>query len=443
MQRYAFRRAGGALLACAVLSSGCDGAKNDPALAKTGEAAIPKVPVPPADGPPLGSIANLTPVRERPAKDARQLGYLHAGAKVARADKPYDDEGCEGGWYPIRPRGFVCVGDAATIDMAHPTLAVMSLAPKLGETLPYTYARTKKETPLYERSAQTDDSVREVGKLPVRSALAIVGSWTAKDPKGIEQRLGLTTDGHFVTASDLVAAEPSPFQGVELGEKLPLPVAFVVKRGVRAWDVSKDEADKLDELAYHQLVPLTGRFRSVGPVKYWAVEGGHYVRHRDVTVIRQRNSYPDFVTPEQKWIDVSVITGTLVLYEGKRAVFGTLVSVGRDRLGDPKTTASTAQGDFEIVGKHITALGLDPLLLGDPYQVRDAPWALELSSGQLMLGAYWHDRFGIETGPGAIELSPSDAARVWQWVGLTVPDGWHGVSGAPSADQKVMVRVRK
>jgi hypothetical protein len=51
-------------------------------------------------------------------------------------------------------------------------------------------------------------------------------------------RLAMMTDGHFVPAVDLEAAQPSRFEGVALGDKASLPIAFVVKRGVRAWSVN-------------------------------------------------------------------------------------------------------------------------------------------------------------------------------------------------------------
>ena len=39
----------------------------------------------------------------------------------------------------------------ATLDLGHPTLAAMALAPNLEAKLPYTYARARVETPLFER----------------------------------------------------------------------------------------------------------------------------------------------------------------------------------------------------------------------------------------------------------------------------------------------------
>src|SRR5690606_30672791 len=106
--------------------------------------------------------------------------------------------------------------------------------------------------------------------------------------------------------------------------------------------------------AYHEKLRLTGRFRTIEGLRFWATENGLWVRHKDVTVVRRRHELPEFASDGQKWLDVSIVTGTLVAYEGTKPVFATLVSVGRDRLGDPETTASTARGTFRVLQKHIT-----------------------------------------------------------------------------------------
>ena len=340
----------------------------------------------------------------------------------------------------MRPRGFVCAGEAATTDLKHPTLAAMSLQPKLDRPLPYTYAKVRKATSLYEKDPKKKNAVKHVGKLRRRTVLAIVGSWSAVDGKGKMQRLGLTTSGRFVRAADLEPAPGTDFKGVELGER-QLPLAFVVKRGVRAWHVEKGEAEKLRKLKYHEIFDLTGRFRTVGPLKYWATADDLYLRHRDVTSIRPRNVWPDFATGDQKWIDVSIITGTMIAYEGRKPIYVTLVSVGRDRLGGEEATAATQQGTFEVVGKHITAAKLNPKSIEDYFEVYDAPWAIELSSGQLLHGANWHNRFGIERGLGNVQLAPADAQFLWGWVEPNVPAGWHGVTDKPK--KKTFVVVRK
>jgi hypothetical protein len=446
-----------ALLAC--VGAGACANANDPGVALTKATAIeiPKVPVPSEHGPKLASVADLTPVLDRPGAGAKKLGYLHAGSRVARADQPYSREGCADGWFPVRPAGFVCAGGGATLDLKHPTLAAMAIQPLFDQPLPYTYARAIADTSLFERRAGQDGQVQEVGKLKKRAGMAVVGSWSAEIPGGGTERLALLTSGKFVKAADLEAAAPSDFAGVELDGKGGLPVAFVVKRGVRSFKLDGEDAKVADDLAVHAKLSLSGRFRSAHGEKFWSLERDKWVRNKDVTVVQARSTFPDFAVEGQKWLDVSVVMGTLVAYEGKRPFFVTLLSVGRslesakpaepaaaDNGEVPVISAPTAAwglGTFEVRAKHVTLVGADAFVAREGFQLLDLPWAFELSSGRLGYAAYWHDRFGVERGPGALELSPADAVRLWQWITPSVPEGWHGRENAN--EPKTLVVLRK
>ena len=466
----------------------CDGKAKGPALSHI-EDVVRSAPTPAENGPKLGVISQLVQVRAFTDARAPSLGVLRAGTRVARSLEPVSRSGCEGGWYAVRPRGFVCVGVEATLDLNHPTLAAMALMPSSDGKLPYTYARTRGETPLFERAPGQgpEDAVREVGKLRRRAGMAVVGSWKAKEPSGTEARLALLTDGHFVRASDLEAAKASDFAGVELGKDRDLPVGFVVKRGVRSFRLNGSDAEKGDLIEYHTELPLSGRFRSLGSIKYWAIgpaargsspdaqgaspdargaspdargpspaaaraAGGEelWVRHQDVTVVQKRTTFPDFVKDDLRWLDVSVTTGTVVAYEGKRAVFVTIVSVARelpDGSGDTQPVSDGPRpiplGTVFVKQKDLTFVGKDPAGFGENFEVLDAPWALELSSGQLIHGAYWHDRFGIEHGPGNIEVSPEDAARLFRFATPELPAGFHGVTADAKSEHATIVNVRK
>jgi hypothetical protein len=446
------------LCALGLGAAACDGGAKTPALSRT-EEVVRSAPVPPENAPKLGIVSQLVRVREFTDAAAPSLGVLRAGARVPRSLEPVSRAGCAAGWYAVRPRGFVCVGVEATLDLNHPTLAAMALQPSVDAPLPYTYARTRSETPLFERLPGQEDAVREVGKLRRRAGMAVVGSWRAKEPNGSDARLALLTDGHFVRAADLEAAKGSDFVGVELGKNTELPVAFVVKRGVRSFSLNGSEAEKGGLIEYHTQLPLSGRFRSLGSVKYWAFDGvalrsagAHpgdelWVRHQDVTVVQKRTTFPDFVKDETRWLDVSVSTGTLVAYSGKRALFVTLLSVARElpeATGDVQPASDGPRpiplGVFEVKQKALTFVGKDPSGFGESFEVADAPWALELSSGQLLHGAYWHDRFGIEHGAGSFALSPADAARLFRFVGPELPNGWHAATAASNQGTPVVIR---
>jgi hypothetical protein len=439
-------RLGVSTLVLVLAASACNARRtDDPGLSTTSSAVLLDVPVPPADGPKLGSVANVTFVVDRPSRGGRVLGYLHAGAMVARANEPRGNDGCPGGWYPIRPRGFVCVGESATLDLTHPTLVAMAIRPKLDATLPYAYARTRRDTPLYEVNRERDAAVHEVGTLSSRSGAAIVGTWNANDENKTQRQLALLSDGRFVQTADLEAASSSAFRGVTFAasdESKALPIAFVTRRGAKQWSLAGDRAEPDRGLLFHSEVSLGNGVRNLGSEDFWEIDDERWVKRSDVAVARPRTRFPDFVTASSRWIDVSVLTGTAVLYEGRRPVYATLVSVGSDRLGDPAHSAATARGEFPIVYKHVTAAGADPKAFARRVEIFDAPWALELGSGQWLYGAFWHDRFGTAHGLGNLELAPADAAFIWRWVKPDLPEGWHGVSAAMDSE-RTMVSIHE
>lgn len=429
-------------LALFALLAGCNGSDNTEEVATGADIDPATVPVPPPDGPKLASVDKATPIFARPALDAPKIGLMRAGAMVARAQEPISTTGCPGGWYPIHPRGFICVDQGATTNLAHPTLAVMKTLPSRDGMLPYQYRGTKKETAVYEWDRAKGAAVKEVGKLKKNSRLAVIGSWSAQLPKGGMAELAMLPDGRFVIAEHLEESTGSDFKGTVLNETNQLPVAFVVRQGIRSWDIEVKTAEKGEQLEPLTMVPLTGRFREIGDIKFWATADGHYVRHRDVTTVRRRDSYPDFVTANLKWIDISVVTGTFVLYEGKKAVYATLCSVGHDRLGDPETGPTTQLGTFNVTGKHLSTSEPGKKPFAEEIDAYDVPWVQMLSSGQMIHGALWHSRFGIEYGPGNIQLSPADAAYLFAWTTPALPDGWHGLLDVPEGE-KVVVHIRK
>ena len=150
----------------------------------------------------------------------------------------------------------------------------------------------------------------------------------------------------------------------------------------------------------------------------------------------------------------------LVLWEGKQAVYATLVSTGRPALGDCDEVPCTPRGVFRIYSKHISATmdsdagfvrkeieekGLKP---GDEgyvpnkgdglygvtkrrgeglYKLRDVPHIQYFDGNYAIHGAYWHDVFGIPRSHGCINLAPVDWLRVFLWTEPAIPSAWHGV----------------
>ncbi len=142
-----------------------------PSAASTG--AAPDAPAPgevgvaPVEqgGPELGITAFVTTVFKDPRETSRKLGYLRVGARVARSAEPVGKEGCPGGWYGVKPRGYVCIGKDATLDLDDPVLKAAGKRPNLKTALPYRYAFVRAVLPLYLRVPSGEEQTKSEFKL--------------------------------------------------------------------------------------------------------------------------------------------------------------------------------------------------------------------------------------------------------------------------------------
>lgn len=116
-------------------------------------------------GPELGVTAFVTTVYKEPRDTSKKLGYLRLGGRVARSAEPVGKDGCPGGWFGVKPRGFVCVGKDATLDLDDPLMKAASRRPNLRTALPYRYAFVRAVLPLYLRVPTAEEQKKSEFKL--------------------------------------------------------------------------------------------------------------------------------------------------------------------------------------------------------------------------------------------------------------------------------------
>ena len=107
---------------------------------------------PPADykGPWLAITSSAAGVYGEASFEAKKLGYIRNGGRVAVEDKTVSKKNCTSGWYKLLGGGYVC-GNLGTTDLNHPDVKFAAQSPNLDEVLPYPYARNVKNgTPLYK-----------------------------------------------------------------------------------------------------------------------------------------------------------------------------------------------------------------------------------------------------------------------------------------------------
>ncbi|HEY8945202.1 MAG TPA: hypothetical protein VIM73_13115, partial [Polyangiaceae bacterium] len=109
------------------------------------------VPVPPEEGPRLAPLRLAVPIRAKPVPTAPVVGVLRVGARVARSKEPVTLRECPGGWYAVRPFGFVCAGPDATTQLEHPVAKAIQVEPDRSKAMPYKYAFVRSTAPNYLR----------------------------------------------------------------------------------------------------------------------------------------------------------------------------------------------------------------------------------------------------------------------------------------------------
>lgn len=278
------------------------------------------------------------------------------------------------------------------------------------------------------------------------TGLGLVGAFKMGD-EHYGRWFAVTTDLRLAPGSKLKPDTGSPFHGVEVGEALPLPLAWVRRQGVQSFAISGDRAKDGRDAAYRSVHRLTGKQQRVEGILYVELDGGRWLDRRDVGLALAPAKWPKEAEKGDKWIQINVTEQVMVLWEGKQAVYTTLVSTGREEY-------PTRTGKFRIYKKHIAATmdsdegamsnaerreaGISAKGDGEygvtkrrgqgTYKLRDVPYIQYFSRGQALHSAYWHDVFGKSRSHGCVNLAPVDAHRVFMWTEPAMPDGWHGMN---------------
>jgi hypothetical protein len=241
------------------------------------------------------------------------------------------------------------------------------------------------------------------------------------------RRYGLTTDLSVVPLDFVAPVVSSRFHGVSLAEGEGLPVVFVRSRSVALYDGSPRSPTTrfVRRLDYREGISVTGKRDRVKGASYLETATGQWIEEGDLIRVEESPDPPTWAAQGLRFIEVSIEKQALIAWEGRRPVFVTLVSTGKDGAKDPKTTRSTVQGEFRIFAKYVTRT-MDSEDIGDEYELRDVPYVQYFHEGYAFHAAYWHDAFGAAHSHGCVNLAPMDARWLFSFTDPPVPTAWHG-----------------
>jgi len=481
------------------------------------------VPVPPADGPKLVPVALSVPIYAKPDKRSEAVGTLRVGARVARSLEAVSQRECPGGWYAVRPVGFVCAGSDATLKLDHPIARAIQVEPDRKKPVPYKYAFVRGIAPNYLRIPSKDEQfqyemrlerhLRNWGKLREKwdaldvgandvpldqngfaigtipdhaiamdqsarwggdghdevpwwlvgerripnissyrapahaiiadrvrrhAGIALIGTFVA-GPEAQGRRFAISADARLLPTDKLKADSGSPFHGYPIRE-VGLPVAFARKPGAEWWDIEASELKKGEPLGWREFVSLTGTVRNIQGMRMVEARNGRWLKSEDLRTAAKPSRLPLWAKKSEKWIDISIVSQTMVLWEGEQPVYATLVSTGKDGLGEPGKTLSTPRGTFRVYQKHVTTT-MDSEVADHEFELRDVPWVMYFKGGYALHGAYWHDDFGRVRSHGCVNIAPVDARFAFLWSTPDVPEHWHAAYSSESLGQGTIVNI--
>lgn len=470
-------------------------------------AAPPSAPEIPSE-PRIWAKARFAWIHAEPIPSEAWIGYLAPGtsAKLKLQDgkleaaRIYGGRDCDA-WYAIEPRGYVCAGSAATIDPNDPAVKILRRdAADTSSAWPYMYGESQGAprymnlpTPKEQRKAEIDlekhrERVEKArGAKSVEEVKAISKFFVGMDfsPAGkpppelynfspllreerkfihggstvayvrefdYEGRSYLLTWDQAIVPKDRVKPYPqSMFHGLVLGKDANLPLAFFRKEPRAKWKMGDDGKLVKTEQTWprHGWVELTEkRIDQDGKKFVETKDSGLYVLLSDAQIIEAVKEAPWLGTkdPEsQKWVDVRVLEGTLLAYEGLRPVYATMIAPGRGGIPyegiDPIKTASTPTGMFRVDGKFRTATmvsSTDENLIHS-----EVNYVMNFHGAHALHGAYWHDGWGEKKSGGCVNLAPIDAKWVFEWTDPPMPEGWYGLRAIKEFGRSTIVRVRR
>jgi L,D-transpeptidase catalytic domain len=227
----------------------------------------------------------------------------------------------------------------------------------------------------------------------------------------------------------------STFHGVALGSGVDLPLAWNRTKAPkplykRAGGALSPVAGALAEKTW---VPVEETGVTEDGRAFLPVRGAQdtFVLADDVTISRARRGLPKGVEPDEKWIEVKILPGTLTAYEGERPVYATLVSPGKGGAPAPGLDhtryATTATGFFPIEWKdRVDTMSSEPR---EPRVMwfTDVPHIQYLRAPLAMHVALWHEDFGNPKSAECVNVSPEDGHFLFGWTDPALPEGWGGI----------------
>lgn len=395
------------------------------------EPAAPALAAPPPPPPPVRTetviahgigAEDSVDVFVEPSLSSRVMGLVRRGARFDLVEQR--QVGTETFWR-IQQAGWVRGSMIRTRTDGQPTLGFIPFQPRLDNPMPYNMARVvaRDGVPVYRRPPPRGENPDQFVDRRLREGYFFtVDKWVNIYDRQLHRGIRYW----FIPREGTDMVTPPEFEGIEVTASTQLPFLWVTDPTARVCPQPLERGASngaCQPIERHRRIALRGEQRVQGGVWYQTDDG--YIGAPQVSRVDRIQAFPQGLYEGERWIHVDLRNQFAALYEGTTMKFVTLISSGDDDHPTPT-------GTFRIQSKHISATMDDEDNLSSAYFIQDVPWVMYFQGGYALHGAFWHDRFGLRTSHGCVNLAPKDARRFFQFADAPVlPAGLHAVFSAP------------
>ncbi len=359
-------------------------------------------------------------------------------------------------WYAVEPFGYICGHEAKPTTEPPTTEQVLNVRPN--SRLPFQYVmllvKEGDKVPLWTTVEDMKNGAEPERQLERGDTIAI-----EKPLKWEGQSYWVSVEGKVMPQKgSAMMGGGSEWHGIKLDATTPLPFGWITPEQANVYGAPpeapvKNKAPPDSQLARRTRVNIVDE-KLVGKARWLKVTvaapppaptSGNIIAEsaskkpvvaaapspspgaqpemwvnadtvNEVRLLPRPSTVPEGV---DRFIDVDLGEQVLVLYEADKPVFATLVSSGRK--------IATPMGTYPVWAK-VSAITMKNQPYEDKeYYVHKVPWSTFFQWHNAIHGAYWHDKFGITKSHGCVNVAPTDAKTVFEWVTPPLPPGWTGL----------------
>ena len=397
-----------------------------------------------------------------PDEDGDKRGVI-ASKEAFEVFGPAKGKDCKGpGWAKVRGGGYACLRYAERTDKVprmlptyvgfpHPDSSESKSYIETGEynlnpdepypDSPFIYARRYKEKKgrVYKSAEAYANGERSIYRIGGTKSFIRVED----TPKG---KVLVRQNGHVVPLDDVRVVPLSRIRSRNvLKDPIPegmLPAWAIRGKGTRVRAAPDEDAKVIGTLDYH--APVLVKNAPLGKDGRWWEIPNHddtgvsgYVQDKSGIRHWVPRDPPDFVKPDEMWIDVDLGQQVLAVRRGAALEYVTLVSTGT--YGH-----STPRGLYQVRDKVVYAnMASRPSVEGkDAYFVGNVPFIVHFWPRYALHGAFWHWGFGWVRSHGCINMALHDVRYIYENVTPVNFPGWKMVYDTKE-EPGTLLRVRR